>query len=148
MVNAEEQIRAMVDAETTAWNARDADALVDLFHVDTVWPWPPDPNAHDPMQWVIPLGRFDRERWKRSWQELFETHELVHNRRQTLRIAVTEQGDGGFAVVDVDTLWRHRRSNELSHWKGRACKVYTKLGRRWFFLFQTGLLEYPHGQST
>jgi len=143
MVSAEEQIRAMVDAETAAWNARDADALVDLFHVDTVWPWPPDPNAHDPMQWVIPLGRFDRERWKRSWQKLFDTHELVHNRRQTVRIAITEQGDGGFAVVDVDTLWRDRRSKELSHWKGRACKVYTKLGKRWFFLFQTGLLDYP-----
>jgi ketosteroid isomerase-like protein len=142
MITAEEEIRALVDTETAAWNARDADALVSLFHPDTVWPWPPDSAAHDPMQWVMPLGRFDRQRWRSSWQTLFETHDLVHNRRVTLRIAVSEQGDGAFAVVDVDTLWCNRATNELFHWKGRACKVYTKVGERWFFLFQTGLLEY------
>jgi hypothetical protein len=94
------------------------------------------------MLWVMPLGRFDRERWKRSWEDLFATHELVHNRRQTSRVAVADQRDGGFVVVDVDTLWRNRQSNTASHWKGRACKVYTKVGVRWFFLFQTGLLAY------
>jgi hypothetical protein len=94
------------------------------------------------MLWVMPLGRFDRERWKRSWEDLFATHELVHNRRQTLRVAVAEQRDGGFAVVDVDTLWRNHQSSTASRWKGRACKVYTKVGDRWFFLFQTGLLAY------
>jgi hypothetical protein len=55
---------------------------------------------------------------------------------------VSEQGDGGFAVVDVDTLWRNRNTNEFFHWKGRACKVYTKVDGRLPFLFQTGLLEY------
>jgi hypothetical protein len=94
------------------------------------------------MQWVIPFGRFDRERWRRSWQELFDTHELVHNKRETLRVVVSEQGDGAFAVVDVDTLWRNRATKQSFHWKGRACKVYTKVGERWLFLFQTGLLEY------
>jgi len=142
MIGAEEAIRALVDAETAAWNARDANALVSLFHPDTVWPWPPDSAAHDPMQWVMPFGRFDRERWRCSWQALFDTHDLVHNRRETRRIAVSEQGDGAFAVVDVDTLWCHRTTKQLSHWKGRACKVYTKIGDRWLFLFQTGLLEY------
>jgi ketosteroid isomerase-like protein len=142
MSTAEEQIRALVDAETAAWNARDADAPAALFHPDTVWPWPPNSAAHDPMHWVMPLGRYDRERWKRSWQQLFDTHDLVHNKRQTLRVVVSEQGDGGFAVVDVDTLWRNRNTNELFHWKGRACKVYTKVSGRWLFLFQTGLLEY------
>ena len=139
---AENEIQAMVDAETAAWNAQDAGALVDLFHPDTVWPWPPSPDAHDPLQWVMPLGRFDRARWKRSWEDLFARYELVRNHRQTLRIAITEQRNGGFAVVDVDTLWRDRTSKEPFHWKGRACKVYTKVGNRWFFLFQTGLLAY------
>jgi hypothetical protein len=37
---AEKQIRALVDAETAAWNARDAGALAALSHPDTVWPWP------------------------------------------------------------------------------------------------------------
>lgn len=143
----EKQIQAVVDAETAAWNARDAEALVSLFHPDIVWPWPPDASAHDPAQWVMPFGRFDRKRWKRSWEELFESHELVHNKRQTLRIVVSEQGDGAFAVVDVDTLWRNRATGDLFHWKGRACKVYSKVGERWLFFFQTGLLNYS-GTST
>jgi ketosteroid isomerase-like protein len=144
MIKIEEEIRSMVDAETAAWNARDADALVSLFHPDTVWPWPPNAGAHDPMTWVLPFGRFNRERWKRSWQDLFKTHELIRNERKTLRVVVSEQGDGAFAVVDVDTLWRHRISHDPFHWKGRSCKVYTKVGERWLFLFQTGLLEYRH----
>lgn len=143
----EKQIQAVVDAETAAWNARDAEALVSLFHPDIVWPWPPDASAHDPTQWVMPFGRFDRKRWKRSWEELFESHELVHNKRQTLRIVVSEQSDGAFAVVDVDTLWRNRATGDLFHWKGRACKVYSKVGERWLFFFQTGLLNYS-GTST
>ena len=142
MSTVDRQIRALIDAETAAWNTRDAQALVSLFHPDTVWPWPPDAAAHDPMQWVMPMGRFDRERWRRSWQMLFDTHDLVHNNRKTLRIVVSEQADGAFAVVDVDTLWRNRSTKQPFHWKGRACKVYTKVGERWFFLFQTGLLQY------
>ncbi len=134
--------RMMDQAERAIRELVDADVLVSLFHPDTVWPWPPDPAAHDPMQWVMPFGRFNGARWKSSWQTLFDTHELVHNRRTTLRVEVSEQGDGAFAVVDVDTLWRHRTTQQPFHWKGRACKVYTKLGERWLFLFQTGLLDY------
>jgi ketosteroid isomerase-like protein len=142
MTNAESQIHAMVDAETAAWDNRDADALVSLFHPDAVWPWPPNADAHDPMEWIIPYGRFDRERWKRSWQSLFDENDLVHNNRQTLRVVVSAEQDGAFAVVDVDTLWRNRKTRELSHWKGRACKVYTKVNEAWRFIFQTGLLNY------
>ncbi len=146
-VKIEEEITAMVNAETAAWNARDAQALVSLFHPDAVWPWPPNADAHDPMTWVLPFGRFNEERWKRSWQELFETHDLVHNDRQTLRVVVSDEGDGAFAVVDVDTLWRNRATGEPFHWKGRACKIYTKVGKRWLFLFQTGLLHYQRTQD-
>lgn len=113
-----------------------------------IWPWPPDSSAHDPALWVFPLGRFDRARWKRGWEELFGGYELVHNRRTTVRIVVSAEGDGGFAVVDVDTLWRHRVTGEPFPWKGRACKGYTKVGERWFLILHTGLLEYgPGGQG-
>lgn len=142
MPSPEQEIQAMVDRETEAWNARDAEALVSLFHPDMVWPWPHDANAHDPASWVFPLGRYDRQRWKAGWEELFRTHELVHNHRQTVRIAVSEQEDGAFAVVDVDTLWRNRATGEPSHWKGRACKGYTKVGNRWLLIFHTGLLDH------
>jgi len=132
----------MVDRETQAWDRQDADELVSLFHPDMVWPWPPNSQAHDPASWVFPQGRYNRQRWKLAWQELFRTHELVHNIRKTVRIEVSEQGDGAFAVVDVDTLWRSRADGALFHWKGRAGKGYTKVGEDWLLIFHTGLLDY------
>jgi len=138
---AELQIRDMVERETRAWNERDADSLVDLFHPDMVWPWPPDELSHDPITWIFPQGRFDRERWRQGWQHLFDTYELVHNRRTIARIAVSEEEDGAFAVVDVDTLWRDQSGSDF-HWKGRACKGYTRVGGQWKLIFHTGLLDY------
>jgi ketosteroid isomerase-like protein len=141
-VTAEDDIQTMVDRETAAWDRQDADALVSLFHPDMVWPWPPDARAHDPAAWIFPQGRYNRERWKAGWQDLFRAYELVHNIRRTVRIAISEEGDGAFAVVDVDTLWRHRADGRLFHWKGRACKGYSKVGDRWLLIYHTGLLEY------
>jgi ketosteroid isomerase-like protein len=138
----EEQIQTLVDRETRAWDAQDADALVDLFHPDMVWPWPPSASDHDPMTWVLPQGRFNRERWRQGWNQLFAEHLLVHNRRKTVRIVASAQQDGAFAVVDVDTLWRHRASGSLFHWLGRACKGYTLVNGHWKLIFHTGLLDY------
>jgi len=72
---------------------------------------------------------------------LFDTHALIHNWRRTKRVEVSEQGDGAFAVVDVDTLWRARNGKDF-HWKGRACKVYSRVGTEWKMTMHTGLLEY------
>jgi ketosteroid isomerase-like protein len=138
----EDEIRALVDRETSAWDRLDADSLVDLFHPDTVWPWPPNNAAHDPESWVMPLGRFNRARWKAAWELLFSEYRLVHDRRLIVRIQVSNEQDGAFAVVDVDTLWCHKQTGQVQHWLGRACKVYTKVNERWFFIHQTGLLEY------
>jgi ketosteroid isomerase-like protein len=141
MSDVEAQIREMVDRETRAWNQQDAEALVDLFHPDMVWPWPPDPTAHDPAGWILTQGRYNRERWRRGWQHLFDTHELLHNNRTIVMIAVSAEGDGAFAVVDVDTLWRTSTGHDF-HWKGRACKGYTLVNGEWKMIFQTGLLDY------
>jgi ketosteroid isomerase-like protein len=141
-MTAEQQIQAMVDSETSAWDRQDAEALVSLFHPDMVWQWPPDARSHDPAGWVFPLGRYNRDRWKAGWEDLFRTHELVRNVRRTVRIAVSDEGDGAFAVVDVDTLWRRRSDGAPFHWKGRACKGYTKVGDRWLLILHTGLLQY------
>jgi ketosteroid isomerase-like protein len=143
MPTVEDAIRAMVDRETNAWNNQDAESLVTLFHPDMVWPWPPDENSHDPVTWIFPYGRYDRVRWKENWEELFRYYELVHNHRNIQRIVISEQQDGAFAVVDVDTLWCHRDSGELFHWYGRACKGYTKIGDQWLLIYHTGLLKYP-----
>jgi ketosteroid isomerase-like protein len=137
----EREIEEMVHRETRAWDARDADALLAIFHPDMVWPWPPAPDAHDPALWVMELGRYDPVRWRKAWQELFDTHALVHNRRRIVRIAVSREGDGALAVVDVDTLWRDPAGSDF-HWKGRAGKVYTKAGSEWKLIMHTGLLDY------
>jgi ketosteroid isomerase-like protein len=141
MQAAASEIQAMIDRETAAWNAQDADALVDLFHPDMVWPWPPDALAHDPATWVFPYGRYDRNRWRAKWQSLFDTHTLVHNRRSTVQITMSAEGDGAFAVVDVDTLWRDQNGRDV-RWLGRAGKGYTKVGDEWKLILHTGLLLY------
>lgn len=136
------EIEEIVRRETRAWDTKDVDLLLTVFHPDMVWPWPPHADAHDPAEWVMPFGRYDATRWRRNWEHLFATHELVRNRRSIARIEVSKEGDGAFAVVDVDTLWRDRAGKDF-HWLGRACKIYTRIGGEWKMIAQTGLLAYP-----
>ncbi len=137
----EKEIAEIVNRETRAWDTKDVNLLITVFHPDMVWPCPPSSDAHDPVEWVFVMGRFDAQRWKSIWQDLFDTHSLVHNQRSIRKIEVSEQGDGAFAVVDVDTLWRDRDGKDF-HWKGRACKVYSRVGTEWKMTMHTGLLEY------
>jgi ketosteroid isomerase-like protein len=139
---AENAVRAMVDLETSAWDRKDAATLVSLFHPDMVWPWPPSADSHDPITWVMPLGRFNADRWRASWQALFDTHDLVSNHRIIQRVEVTPEGDGGFAVVDIDTLWRRRSDQVEDRWQGRTCKVYARCADGWRMTMQTGVLRY------
>ncbi len=99
-----EEIREIVERETRAWDTQNVDLLLTVFHPDMVWPWPRTPQSHDPLDWVMELGRYDAERWRRGWQELFDTHRLAHNRREIKKILVSQEGDGALAVVDIDTL--------------------------------------------
>ena len=140
-MSVEAEIREIIDRETLAWNERDVEALLDIFHPDMVWPWPPAEDKHDPSDWVFVLGRYDRQRWGDNWRRLFATHELAHNRRHTVKIVSSAEQDGAFAVVDIDTLWRSTTGVDF-RWYGRACKVYTKVDGRWLMMFQTGLLDY------
>ena len=57
---------------------------------------------------------------------------------------LSAEGDGAFAVVDVDTLWRDSQNRDF-HWKGRACKIYTRVGQEWKLIAHTGLLDYAAG---
>jgi ketosteroid isomerase-like protein len=139
--NAKKQIEEIVNRETHAWDTKDVALLMTIFHPDMVWPFPRTAQSHDPMDWVMVLGRYDYDRWKNGWQQLFDTHELINNRRQIRKIEVSAEGDGAFAVVDIDTLWRDRQGNN-NHWKGRVCKVYTKLNDEWKLIMHTGVLEY------
>src|SRR5260370_19675100 len=116
----------MVDRGTRSWNEQDAEARVELFHPDMVWPWPPDPLAHDPVGWILTQGRYDRERWRRGWQHLFDTHELLHNNRSIVMIAVSAEGNGGVAGGHVDTPRRPSTGHDF-RWEGPGGKHYTLL---------------------
>jgi len=135
------EIEEIVNRETRAWDTQDVDLLMTVFHPDMVWPWPLTAQDHDPLDWVLEWGRYDETRWREGWQSLFDTHKLIYNVRTLRKILVSDQSDGAFAVVDVDTLWRDGAGRE-QHWKGRAGKAYTRVGDAWKLIAHTGLLEY------
>jgi ketosteroid isomerase-like protein len=108
-----------------------------------VWPWPSGYDAHDPAEWRLVMGRFEAERWRTMYVELFTDWQLVHNQRDTVKIEISEQGDGAFAVVDIDTLWRRGDGAEEMRWKGRVCKVYALVEDEWKMTMHTGALTYP-----
>jgi len=135
------EIREIVARETRAWDNKDVKLLLSIFHPDMVWPWPKSTKSHDPVDWVLEQGRFDYNRWKKNYEEFFEGHTLIHNIRSIRKIVTSKEGDGAFAVVDIDTLWRDRKGNEES-WKGRVCKVYSKVGTEWKMTMHTGVLDY------
>jgi ketosteroid isomerase-like protein len=140
--SAETEIQEMVTRETGAWDSQDVETLLDLFHPDMVWAWPPTSTAHNPEAWELEFGRFDRERWRDNWQQLFNTHDLIHNNRTTQRITVSEQDDGGMAVVDIDTLWRESETGEEFHWNGRTAKLYALVDGTWKLTAHWGALRY------
>lgn len=141
MKKVKREIEEIVNRETKAWNTQDVDLLMTIFHPDMVWPWPPNPQAHDPREWILDQGRYHHERWRKGWQRLFDTNNLVHNRREIKKIVVSKESDGAFAVVDIDTLWENGEGNQ-DRWKGRVCKVYTKVDHEWKLIMHTGVLDY------
>jgi ketosteroid isomerase-like protein len=141
MTKEESEIREIVDRETKAWDTQDVNLLISVFHPDMVWPWPKTATSHDPADWELVMGKFSRERWSKGWQDLFGSHTLEHNIRKIKKIVISEEKDGAFAVVDIDTLWIGK-NNIKNHWKGRVCKVYSKIGSEWKMTMHTGVLEY------
>jgi len=137
-----QEITDLVDRETRAWDTQDVDLLLSVFHKDMVWPWPSKNTDHDPATWDMVLGRFDHERWHVFYTGFFEKYALVHNHREIQKIVVSDQKDAAFAVVDIDTLWRDKKTGEDQLWKGRTCKVYSRVGNEWKMTMHTGVLIY------
>jgi hypothetical protein len=135
------EITEIVNRETKAWDTQDVNLLISIFHPDMVWPWPRTTHSHDPMDWEMALGKFDKQRWCKGWQDLFDTCKLVHNIREIKKIVISKEKDGAFAVVDIDTLWIDNHSHE-DRWKGRVCKVYSKVSTEWKMTMHTGVLIY------
>ncbi|HEV2348260.1 MAG TPA: hypothetical protein VG028_00275 [Terriglobia bacterium] len=121
-MTAARQITEVVNKEILARDTQDVEMLLSLFHPGMMWPWPPTPKSHDPIEWLMELGRFNRESWGNSWRHLFATHRLIHNRQAISRIEESRMEDAAFVVVDVDTLWSTHDGMDF-HWKGRVWKV-------------------------
>jgi hypothetical protein len=142
MTGAEAAIQEIVDRETEAWSTKDVSLLLSVFHPDMVWAWPATSTSHDPVEWRLVLGRFDAGRWGAVYEQLFDARTLVHNRRRTVQIELSAQGDGAFAVVDIDTLWREDVTGAHDHWLGRTCKLYALVRGEWKMTAQVGALQY------
>lgn len=136
-----EQITEIIDRETTAWSEKSVEKLLSIFHPDMVWVWPTDPKNFDPISWSLPQGKFDYDRYHKIYTEWFYKFDLIKNQRNTVQIKVSQQGDGAFAVVDVDTLWRSKTGEE-SHWLGRTGKTYVKMPTGWKMINQVGVFSF------
>jgi ketosteroid isomerase-like protein len=97
------------------------------------------------MEWVLRMGRFNRERWRAYLQKFFDDYEIVHNTRTIRKIVISAEGDGAFAVVDIDTLWRRRDGSAEMPNTGRACKIYALMPDGWKMMHQPGTMTYPAG---
>lgn len=139
----ESEIQDIISRETKAWNEKNVEMLLSIFHPDMVWVWPTSSDKHDPMTWTSMLGKFNKERWTKVYGDWFSTFKLIKNIRKTQKVFITKECDGAFAVVDVDTLWRSE-SGEESHWLGRTCKTYVKTAVGWKMISQVGVLDYSN----
>ena len=50
-----EEIIEIVNRETKAWDTKDVDLFLSIFHKDMVWPWPPKNTDHNPIDWELYL---------------------------------------------------------------------------------------------
>ncbi len=137
-----ESIGEIVNRETAAWNSKNVTQLLSIFHPDMVWVWPKDRNSHNPVDWECPSGKFDVTRWTSIYDNLFGKYELAHDKRNIVKIVCTKEQDGGFVVVDIDTLWQDSQTGDELHWLGRTCKTYVKTLDGMKMIAQTGVLNY------
>ena len=57
------EIEEIMNRETRAWDTKGTNQLCSVFHPDMFWPWSPTANDHDPMNWVLKWGKFNKLRW-------------------------------------------------------------------------------------
>jgi hypothetical protein len=136
-------IKDAVNTETLAWDTQNTELFLSIFHPDMVWVWPKNEDSHDPVEWETPLGRFGWDKWKRIYDDMFARYSLIRNERHIIRIVETPEHDGGFAVVDIDTVWEDKSTGEIMRWHGRTCKTYVKTADGFKMIAQTGVLQYP-----
>lgn len=137
-----QDIEEIINRETEAWDKQDIKLLLSVFHSDMVWVWPKSSISHNPIDWETPQGKFSNERWTNIYTDMFSKFTLVQNNRTIIKIIETQEKDGGFAVVDIKTIWKNKVTGELMEWQGRTCKTYVKTSNGYKMITQTGVLSY------
>ncbi len=69
----EKEIVEIVNRETEAWNNKDEDKPLTIFHRDMVWSWTGGLDFHDSMDWIFGVGQSDYQRWKEVYCQLSGT---------------------------------------------------------------------------
>ena len=93
------------------------------------------------------------KKWQKKWEEtgIYNTQKRDTSKEKEYVLVEWPYPSGNlhighwfaFAVVDIDTLWRPKTTNEDSHWKGRVCKIYTKMQNDvWKLISHIGVLNY------
>ena len=125
--------------ETQGWNSQDLDLLMSIFHP---YMYGHGQELHNLM--ILKIGFLNQEdliiKDGEITGELFLKNIIQDITIALKKIVISNEGDGAFAVVDVDTLWRNKKDGKDFHWYGRACKIYTKLKNgQWKMIAHTGL---------
>ena len=151
-VNREAEIQQIIDRESQGYENEDVDLLLSVYHPDMVWAWPPHSQAHDPMEWVLRMGRYNEARWRVLIERFFATHTLIHNHRVTRKIVLSRNRTvplpwwisirSGIARARAIPLGTTGTTEE--HVIGRACKIYTLVNGEWKMLYQPGDDAVPH----
>jgi len=135
-------INEIVLREQDAWEMKDAKLLLTVFHPDMVWAWPRDFDSFNPFYWEMDLGRFNHDLWLEHWTQFFQEYDLIDSIVKLQKATFSKQGDAAFAVVDLNVHWEHQGNGKIMSWKGRVCKVYTKVRDSWKLISQTGMIPY------
>jgi len=53
------KIKELVDLDTKGWDTKNPELFLSMIHPDMAWPWPPTADAHDPIDWIFVMGRFN-----------------------------------------------------------------------------------------
>lgn len=142
MSTVEDNLRELIKRELEALKRKDVELLLTIFHEDMVWAWPRSFNTANPFYWEMDLGRFNYERWYFHWKDFFEKFEILHAVMMPQKINLSAQEDAAFAVIDLHFQWESKTNGEIVEWRGRVCKVYTRMEKSWKLIQQTGLIPY------
>lgn len=144
MSQLQQEIEEIVNREKDAWEMKDAELLLTVFHEDMVWAWPRNFDTLNPFYWQVDLGRFNHASWKVHWQDFFDAYELVDALVKVQKVQFSDAKDAAFAVVDLNVQWEDKMTGRLLYWRGRVCKVYTKVRDNWKLLSHTGFIPYKN----